>query len=659
MKSFPFLALTSNELLMVMDKLPPEELLNIRLNHELKEKSAEIWQTLWKNKLKRHFPHVYNTLRSAKGPNWYSEFKKTYRYEYRNFDSDYRRYFSLIKESDLEGIEKAAIAPHVWELATSAKKFELSDRNGKTLLFWAQEIGNKEVLNYFFSQAKKYFFSQVKKYYDKNRTVSYFPHLLHTAVAFHQNYHQIMYLATTSNWSDEKLANVDLDLKFLDEDKAKAGGVLLAMAAKHGHLPLLHHLLATQSDVKLDVSINGGSALKWAASRGDVKMVRELMKAEAKSPPNNRQLPPIYEAIAKGHLPVVQAIIEAHPELLNGGGNSNEDAPLFYAVEKGNLPIVEYLLAQKGINIEAKKKFSDGNTATAIYIAAAQGEAEIAKKLLQGGADPGWLQPLSPLHIAIAHRKLEAVKAFIETKPELLTQADAEGLTPLLFAIKKNQLEIVQYLLAHKDIVLAAKALSLAIENSNLDMVKLLLKHTPNLLNLATMGEGQDRLTALMWAAQKSRLAITQFLLAHDGIDLLATYRGKRALDLADESSPVFDALLLAHAQHHLPVAKEKLSASARKNPKVLLIDYLAKRESEPVYKTSWSFFGFIKNFGFSREEKLNAANALKAVMFNNEDAVILESHQGALQNGELKGIYRKYLATRSEAHANKRNSRP
>ena len=66
---------------------------------------------------------------------------------------------------------------------------------------------------------------------------------------------------------------------------------------------------------------------------------------------------PIHIASMKGHLPIVQYLIEKQNVEIDIKGNG-EMTPLHYACEEGHFPIVEYLIF-KCANVNAKDTYGD------------------------------------------------------------------------------------------------------------------------------------------------------------------------------------------------------------------------------------------------------------------------------------------------------------
>jgi ankyrin repeat protein len=180
-----------------------------------------------------------------------------------------------------------------------------------------------------------------------------------------------------------------------------------------------------------------------------------------------------------------------YADLLHADGVNHTDnngwTPLMLAVEEGLLTTVQALLSTPGIDINAQK--FDG--ATALYVAIANGKEDVAKALIDKGAD--------------------------------VNLADNTGWTPLMFAAEKGYLTITQALLSAPGIDINAQksngatALYVAIANGQDDVVKALIDKGAD-VNIAN----NDGWTPLMLAIQEGLLTITQALLSAPGIDINA-----------------------------------------------------------------------------------------------------------------------------------------
>ena len=86
-------------------------------------------------------------------------------------------------------------------------------------------------------------------------------------------------------------------------------------------------------------------------------------------------------AALKGHQPMVELLVEngANPNLQDMHGWT----PLMRATEKGDVALTRYLLQIETVNVNAQSELGT----TALHVAAAQGQAEIAQLLLEHAAD--------------------------------------------------------------------------------------------------------------------------------------------------------------------------------------------------------------------------------------------------------------------------------
>jgi ankyrin repeat protein len=84
---------------------------------------------------------------------------------------------------------------------------------------------------------------------------------------------------------------------------------------------------------------------------------------------------------------------------------------------------------------------------------------------------------------------------------------------------------------------------------------------------------------------------------------------------------------------------------------KAILVYLINRKLSKREYETSLTFCGYtlFTSFRFSRTEKLSAAEALRAVIFNHEEESVLQGHVGALNSGRLSMVYRMYLKEKAE----------
>jgi ankyrin repeat protein len=127
---------------------------------------------------------------------------------------------------------------------------------------------------------------------------------------------------------------------------------------------------------------NGGTALMYAVSAGDIAMMRLLLGAGADANARARiGWTPLLVGAAKGRDGAIVLLLAA-------GADPNEtDAygwtPLMRAVSAGHAAAVDALLDAGGLDLQAREE----SGATALHIAAGRGYTDIVRRLLAAGAE--------------------------------------------------------------------------------------------------------------------------------------------------------------------------------------------------------------------------------------------------------------------------------
>ena len=254
----------------------------------------------------------------------------------------------------------------------------------------------------------------------------------------------------------------------------------------------------------------------------------------------------IHDAVEKGDLGKVKALLASDPSLVNARHPSNKATPLIFAIiyAKGE---VAKLLLEKGADVNARA--SNGHTA--LHYASAYGLIDIVKSLLDNGAsvnfdvkdsaegdDPG----CTPLLYAAENGQLAVVKLLLEKGADVNAKASYntihQSATPLIGATmvssdferlgggslpgsrmvtekKLGYLEVVKALVdkgAALDVTnnFGHTALYYAAANGQLEVVKLLLG---NGAGADVQGKNRNG-TPLLLAAQNGDVEIVKLLLA-------------------------------------------------------------------------------------------------------------------------------------------------
>jgi ankyrin repeat protein len=156
----------------------------------------------------------------------------------------------------------------------------------------------------------------------------------------------------------------------------------IADAAARGDREAVKTLLKKAADVNAAQG-DGMTALHWAAMNGDAELAQMLIVAGANVRATTRlgTYTPLYLASQHGHAPVIQALITAGADLK--AGTPNGTTPLMVAAASGEVEAVRILI-EHGSDVNAK----DGVRAqTPLMYAAASNRAAVIELLASKGAD--------------------------------------------------------------------------------------------------------------------------------------------------------------------------------------------------------------------------------------------------------------------------------
>lgn len=173
-----------------------------------------------------------------------------------------------------------------------------------------------------------------------------------------------------------------LELGAAADAEGANGKTALMVAAQAGELPLVRRLLSAGADVNAR-NANGGSPLMYAAAGGHAEITRLLISRGAEVSTRARLgWTPLLVAAATGHTEAVRVLLDA------GADVDCRDAygwtPLMRAVSGSDADTVRVLLTEGKPDLEAAEE----NGATALHIAAGEGQVELVRLLLAAGADP-------------------------------------------------------------------------------------------------------------------------------------------------------------------------------------------------------------------------------------------------------------------------------
>jgi ankyrin repeat protein len=224
----------------------------------------------------------------------------------------------------------------------------------------------------------------------------------------------------------------------------------VADAAMRGDTAAIRKFLAQKADVNAPQP-DGATALQWAVYNNDAAAVDLLLKAGANPKmANSFGATPLSLAAENGNSAITQRLVEAGADVNERMLNS--DTPLMMAARTGDVATMKLLL-DKGADVNAKET---ARGTTALMWAAAEGHPAAVQLLVDRGADvsvaskPHWMD--RPIGYGKAvdprpSRKRDNSNVVSQIGPRNMRDQRGGGLTPLVFAIRANDLESVKILL--------------------------------------------------------------------------------------------------------------------------------------------------------------------------------------------------------------------
>jgi len=349
---------------------------------------------------------------------------------------------------------------------------------------------------------------------------------------------------------------------------ARAATSEVADAAMRGDREAVRAAIARRADVNLP-QVDGSTALHWAVDRDDLEIVEALIRAGASVTARTREgVLPLQLAAINGSAPIIDRLLKAGADV-NAPLTPAGDTAVMMAARTGATSALR-VLAEAGANVNAKESWggttalmwavSEGHTdaakllvaagadvnARSNYVAAANGRGFEGRTPVAGRADPkseefasGWLTPLmlaaregepelarvlvdagadvnavagdgkTALALSIFNGNYEVASLLVDRKADV-NRADAQRFTPLFWAVDRRNMETAPnfpWMVTADPLPLIRKLLD-AGANPNA-----LVNNTPR----ARMREGSPRIvfaTALMRAAFAADLELVKLLLA-------------------------------------------------------------------------------------------------------------------------------------------------
>ncbi|GIY47556.1 ankyrin-1 [Caerostris extrusa] len=209
----------------------------------------------------------------------------------------------------------------------------------------------------------------------------------------------------------------------------------------------------------------------------------------------------IHYCSKEGNADILHEILnQIDPTMLQGACNRialNGWTPLLYACQKGH-PEVVNLLLQNSARVDV---FDEGGKA-ALHLAAEFGHGEVVDILLKhkAFANARSKKGMTPLHLAARNGYTEIVQKLVSQYGATLDALTLTKRTPLHLAAENGQLDVCST---------GQTPLLLAAENDHPEVVKLFLRHKPELVSMAN----SNGFTCAHIAAMKGSVAVIKELM--------------------------------------------------------------------------------------------------------------------------------------------------
>jgi serine/threonine-protein phosphatase 6 regulatory ankyrin repeat subunit B len=241
---------------------------------------------------------------------------------------------------------------------------------------------------------------------------------------------------------------VPLQLQFASASDIKAmssDGARLIGAASDGDLKAVQDML--KSGVAVDVrDWDDLTALIPAASSGYLEICKILVEMGIDVNAKDKDgITALMEASIMGHASVVEFLLENGADVNEVA--SSEVSALWLAASEGRTEIMKILLAK---DADASNSRVDG--ITAVMTACVGGHTDAVALLLENGVDPAShdKEGTTALMHAAENGNVEIMKLLVEkaANPDFVHQVSASGLSPIVMASAHGKTEAVKYLLS-------------------------------------------------------------------------------------------------------------------------------------------------------------------------------------------------------------------
>ena len=248
-----------------------------------------------------------------------------------------------------------------------------------------------------------------------------------------------------------------------------------------------------------------------------------------------RPLPPLgthlhYAAIWGVHF-IIEFLIIEHPQEVRSQDFPGDATPLHLASQNGRVEVAR-MLVERGADVATQNK--DGETP--LHPASRNGGVEVARMLVEHGADVAAQNKdgETPLHLASQYGNVEVVRILVERGADLAAQKKY-GETPLHMASQTGQVDVAR-MLVERGADLAAQnkygetPLHMASQNGQVEVARMLVERGADVA-----AQNKDGKTPLHLALQYREVEVARMLVER-GADVAAQNKdGETPLHLASQ----------------------------------------------------------------------------------------------------------------------------
>jgi ankyrin repeat protein len=373
----------------------------------------------------------------------------------------------------------------------------------------------------------------------------------------------------------------------------------------------------------------------------------------------------------------IPRIIWADPNLIKGR-NQDGITALMRAVAWGSLEATQVLLKHIQTHLSGEERLAlinqrDAYDQSSLYHACGNGHSKVVDLLLKNGADKdsvrNKIETPTALHGAILYGHLDVVNVLLEHNVAInsdiqynwgIFRPPLEALRPLALAAKYGHTNIVKRLLdGNAEFYQPSRCWQspwyLAAQAGHKKVLELLLNNAPNIFV-------RYPISPMCIAAENGHRAIVELLIEKDITALnIGTDHEKYGLNM----TPLHYAVLHGQVEVIKLLLEKNANINARtgngttpldlakklKNKEIIKLLYKAKLEEYIKRRTEdtseykrppLKFFGKKYRLGYSRHQKISAANMLLTAISNDGKNLSEISKIPALHQGELCEIYKK-----------------